>query len=98
MAIQGFKDERCEAIFNRRHPGKRFPADLIRVTFRKLRLLHAAAVLADLRARPRPTTLRPWLAIAPVSIRSASTTSFVSVSSGRPPARWTSNSSIITRR
>ena len=52
MAIQDFKDERCEAIFNRRNPGRRFPADLVRVTQRKLEILDAAIALGDLRAPP----------------------------------------------
>lgn len=52
MAIQSFKDGRCEAIFNGRHPGKGFPTDLARVTRRKLDMLDAATVLSDLRAPP----------------------------------------------
>lgn len=52
MAILSFMDDRCEAIFQRRHPGRRFPAELIRVTARKLAMLNAAAMLDDLRAPP----------------------------------------------
>ena len=52
MAIQSFKDKQCEAIFNRRNPGRRFPADLIRVTQRKLEMLNAAQALTDLWAPP----------------------------------------------
>jgi proteic killer suppression protein len=52
MAIQSFKDSRCEAIFNRRHPGKGFPVDLIRVALRKLLMLDAATLLSDLKAPP----------------------------------------------
>lgn len=52
MAIQGFKDLRCELIFAGRSPGKGFPSDLIRVTARKLAMLDAAAVLNELKAPP----------------------------------------------
>ena len=52
MAIQSFRDERCRAINGRRAPGKGFPADLIRVTQRKLAMLQAAKALEDLRAPP----------------------------------------------
>ena len=52
MAIQAFKDHRCELIFNGRDPGKGFPADLVRVTGRKLAMLDAAAALNDLKALP----------------------------------------------
>jgi toxin HigB-1 len=49
---QDFKDWRARAIFERRHPGKGFPADLIRVTRRKLVMLNRAKVLNDLRSPP----------------------------------------------
>ncbi len=52
MAIQSFKDVRCELIHARRSPGKGFPADLIRTTQRKLAMLQAAAVLDDLKSPP----------------------------------------------
>ena len=34
--ITSFKDRRAQAIFEGRHPGKGFPADLMRVARRKL--------------------------------------------------------------
>jgi proteic killer suppression protein len=52
VPIQSFKDVRCERIFNGRHPGKGFPADMIRATARKLAMLNAATTLDDLRAPP----------------------------------------------
>jgi proteic killer suppression protein len=52
LTIQSFKSDDAEAIFNRRRPSRRFPTDLIRVTLRKLEMLDAADVLADLRAPP----------------------------------------------
>ena len=52
MAIQGFKDERAKAIFDGVHPGKGFPADLIRVAKRKLEMLEAATTLNVLRLPP----------------------------------------------
>ena len=52
MAIQGFLDERCRAIFNGADPGKRFPASILRVVRRKLDILDAASQLGDLRAPP----------------------------------------------
>jgi proteic killer suppression protein len=52
MAIQGFKDSRLEAIDGGRNPGKRFPAELVRVTKRKLEMLQAAAQLEDLKFPP----------------------------------------------
>ncbi|WP_332118165.1 type II toxin-antitoxin system RelE/ParE family toxin [Azorhizobium caulinodans] len=50
--IRSFRDRRAEAIFAGRHPGKGFPADLVRSAARKLAMLDAAAVLEDLRAPP----------------------------------------------
>ncbi len=52
MAIQSFRDERAQAIFEGRNPGKGFPADLIRPAKRKLEMLNAAAALNDLRVPP----------------------------------------------
>jgi toxin HigB-1 len=52
MSIQSFKDRDLETIFDRRRPGRRFPIDLVRVAQRKLAMLDAAVVLADLRAPP----------------------------------------------
>jgi toxin HigB-1 len=49
--IGSFRDARTEAAFNGA-VRKGFPADLIRVTRRKLRYLHAAAVLDDLKVPP----------------------------------------------
>jgi len=51
MAIQGFRDERLEAILGLRVP-KRFPPDLVAVTRRKLVMLDAAVTLDDLRVPP----------------------------------------------
>ncbi len=43
---------RAEAIFDGRHPGKGFPAELIRSVRRKLIMLAEARQLADLRSPP----------------------------------------------
>ena len=51
--IKGFKGKTAEAIFNGVNPGKGFPADLVRVAQRKLAMVHAARVLADLKVPPR---------------------------------------------
>ena len=52
MAVLAFSDRRLEAIFARRHPGKGFPPDLVRVVQRKLAMLDAATVLEDLKFPP----------------------------------------------
>ncbi len=52
LAIQSFKDAWSEKIHNMVSPGKGFPADLIRVTQRKLAMLDAAKSLDDLKAPP----------------------------------------------
>ena len=52
MAIVNFKDARCEALFQRRRPGKGFPVDLERIVQRKLAMLDAAERLDDLRFPP----------------------------------------------
>jgi len=52
MAIQSFKDNRVEAIFNRANPGKDFPPNLIRAVGLKLRMLKDATSLNDLRFPP----------------------------------------------
>lgn len=49
--IRNFKDRRTEAAFEG-EVSKGFPADLIKPVRRKLRYLHAAIVLDDLRAPP----------------------------------------------
>lgn len=49
--IRTFRDRTTEAVFNGESP-KGFPADLVKVARRKLRYLHAAAELGDLRAPP----------------------------------------------
>jgi len=51
LVIRTFRDKASEALFNGETP-KRFPADLVKVARRKLRYLHAAASLGDLRAPP----------------------------------------------
>jgi proteic killer suppression protein len=50
--IRSFKDRRAQAIFDGRHPGKGFPADLIRPARRKLIMLAEARTLEDLRNPP----------------------------------------------
>ncbi len=52
MPIQSFKDERCARIFNRETPGRRFPPDLVKITYRKLLALDRAGTLEDLGATP----------------------------------------------
>ena len=49
--IRRFQDKLSEAVFNGESP-KGFPADLVKVARRKLRYLHAAGALADLRSPP----------------------------------------------
>ena len=49
--IVGFKDKLTEAVFQGEAP-KGFPADLVAVTRRKLRYLHSAGQLNDLRIPP----------------------------------------------
>lgn len=49
--IRTFRDRITEAVFNGETP-KGFPADLVKVSRRKLRYLHAADALADLRSPP----------------------------------------------
>jgi toxin HigB-1 len=49
--IKSFKDKATEAVFND-EMRKGFPADLFKVTRRKLMLLDAAEVLDDLKAPP----------------------------------------------
>ena len=49
--IKTFRDRTTEAVFNGESP-KGFPADLVKVARRKLRYLHAASELGDLRAPP----------------------------------------------
>jgi toxin HigB-1 len=49
--ITGFKDKVTAAVFNGESP-KGFPADLVKVSRRKLRYLNAAFALKDLKAPP----------------------------------------------
>ena len=49
--IKTFRDRTTEAVFNGESP-KGLPADLVKVARRKLRYLHAADLLVDLRAPP----------------------------------------------
>ena len=51
MMIRGFKDKTTELVFDGRL-AKRFPADLLAVARRKLRMLHRATRLDDLKAPP----------------------------------------------
>ncbi len=50
--IKSFKDKHAKAIFEGHHPGKGFPADLIRPARRKLVMLADAKALKDLRNPP----------------------------------------------
>jgi proteic killer suppression protein len=50
--IGSFKDRQAQAIFEGRHPGKGFPANLIRSARRKLIMLSEARALKDLRNTP----------------------------------------------
>lgn len=52
MAILSFADDRLQAIHSGRHPGKGFPADLIRAVQRKLRYIDAATTLDALKVPP----------------------------------------------
>lgn len=52
MAILSFADDRLQAIHAGRHPGKGFPADLIRAVQRKLRYIDAATTLEALKVPP----------------------------------------------
>ena len=51
IMIKAFRDKRTEAVFDGESP-KGFPADLVKVARRKLRYLHAAVSLNDLRSPP----------------------------------------------
>ena len=50
--IKSFKDRRAQAIFEGRHPGKGFPADVIGRARRKLIMLDEAETLSDLAKLP----------------------------------------------
>jgi proteic killer suppression protein len=50
--IASWKSDEAKAIFEGRDPGKGFPADLIRVTRRRLASLNAAIRVDDLRVPP----------------------------------------------
>ncbi len=52
MPIQSFKDDRCARLLRGEHPGRRFPAELLRRTANRLRLLDEAKALDDLRDPP----------------------------------------------
>ncbi len=49
--IRSFKDKRTEQVFHGESP-KGFPSDLVIVARRKLRMIHRAVRLEDLRAPP----------------------------------------------
>jgi toxin HigB-1 len=49
--IRSFKDSKTQAVFNGVCP-KGFPADILKVARRKLRMVDAAAVLNDLKIPP----------------------------------------------
>jgi proteic killer suppression protein len=58
MAIRGFKDAATEIVYNWQCP-KGFPANLVKVARRKLRMLNAAARLQDL-SSPPGNRLEAW--------------------------------------
>ena len=49
--IRTFRDKTTRAVFDGETP-RGFPADLVKMARRKLRYLHAAATLGDLRSPP----------------------------------------------
>lgn len=49
--IKSFRDKQTEAVFRGESP-KGFPASLLKVARRKLRMMHAAVVLTDLKVPP----------------------------------------------
>ena len=49
--IRTFRDKTTEAVFDGESP-RGFPGDLVKVARRKLRYLHAAETLGDLRSPP----------------------------------------------
>jgi proteic killer suppression protein len=49
--IRSFRSRKAEAIFNRQ-PGMRLPAEILRATLRRLRMLNRAGTLQDLRVPP----------------------------------------------
>ena len=49
--IRSFKDKEAEKIFRRRR-SRKLPEDILRPTLRKLRMLHRAVSLEDLRVPP----------------------------------------------
>ncbi|SFI97514.1 type II toxin-antitoxin system RelE/ParE family toxin [Methylobacterium brachiatum] len=51
MAIQSFADDATEAVFRGRHP-RGIPFAILKVARRKLRQIHAAASLNDLKVPP----------------------------------------------
>jgi toxin HigB-1 len=51
VAIQGFANETTRDVFHGRHP-KGVPASILVVARRKLRQIHAAGALSDLKAPP----------------------------------------------
>ena len=72
--IKNFKNELTRAVFEG-EARKGFPADLLKVTRRKLQYLDAAGALSDLRSPPG-NRLELLKATGRVSVRSASTTNF----------------------
>jgi proteic killer suppression protein len=49
--IKGFKDKEAEKLFHR-EPSRKLPHDIQRIALRKLRMLHRAKTLDDLRIPP----------------------------------------------
>lgn len=49
--IESYRDKETKKLFER-EPSRRIPSEIQRVAFRKLRMLHRAATLDDLRVPP----------------------------------------------
>jgi proteic killer suppression protein len=49
--IKGFKDKEAERLFSR-EPSRRLPSEIQRIALRKLRMIHRAKNLDDLRVPP----------------------------------------------
>ena len=94
--IKTFRDRTTEAVFNGESP-KGLPADLVKVARRKLRYLHAADLLVDLRAPPG-NRLEALRAIARDNTPSGSMTNSRCASFGRHKVRQRSRSWIITEK
>jgi len=92
--IRSFKGKVAEKVFNGKCP-KGFPADLLRVSRRKLEAVNAAVQLEDLRVPPG-NYLEALAGDRGDNIRSGSTTSSESAFAGRTaePRTWKSSTTI----